>query len=171
MLKLVIGMQINRLNAKGFTLIEVLVVLIIIGVMAAVTVGSFGHFGRSRHEKMLIEQFQSTLQSAKRKAIFTPVILRLMITQDGYTYAAYQVETHQWSKIQDTALQHPSVFRHYLSLRLFQVGGQENSKMPVVILAPSGYVTPFVLVFQGVSHHYKITVNNVGHVDTQSYEK
>ncbi len=48
--KLVIGMK----NHKGFTLIEILIVLMIIGITLSFAILSFGDFGEGRKVKVLL---------------------------------------------------------------------------------------------------------------------
>lgn len=155
-----------RIN-KGFTLIEVLVVLVIVAIITAVAVLSFGHFGQSRREKIIVEQFTQTMIVAQEQAIITPVILRLMITARGYHFQQYAPsavhDKQSWWALSDDVISHPSVFR-----RLFHVTFKaQNANAKSILFLPSGFVTPFALVLIGLSHRYTVLVSNNGSVSTK----
>lgn len=151
--RLVIGMRIN----KGFTLIEVLVVLIIIAVMTSVAVLAFGHFGQTRREKMMLEVFSQTIQTAKQQAIITPMVLGLVINKNGYRYYHYESD-QSWQPITTLGFNHPNAF---VSFKKILLKGYQHPQSMIVFL-PNGSVTPFTLDCRGVSHHFIFSVNNNG---------
>lgn len=152
-MKLVTGIQMN----KGFTLIEVLVVLIIVAIITSVAVLAFGHFGQTRREKMILEVFSETIQTAKQQAIVTPMVLGLSINKNGYCYYQYQPD-QSWRRISTLGFNHSNAFLTFKKIEL--KGLQDQHQM--IIFLPNGSVTPFELDCKGVSHYFIFSVNNNG---------
>ncbi|MDP1573989.1 MAG: type II secretion system minor pseudopilin GspH [Coxiellaceae bacterium] len=165
-------------RTTGFTLIEVLIVLVIITIMTALAVMSFGHFGQTRREKMILEQFSATIVAVQQQAIFTPMAMSLAITNQGYRYYEYQLGTDGsavWKPASGFALTHKTVFRHVFDVQVKNIATFESSSnskaKPSILFLPSGYVTPFEVVFEGGSHRYLMSVKNNGEVTMVTREK
>jgi general secretion pathway protein H len=169
-----IGMRMRK--QSGFTLIEVLIVLVIVAIITAVAVMAFGHFGQARREKMILEQFSATISAAQEQAIFTPIAMGLAITPDGYRYYEYQPGTKGvpvWKPVGGFALTHNTVFRRVFAVHVQKIAAFESSSKtdPSILFLPSGYVTPFVVTFEGGTHSYVISVKNNAQVIMVTYEK
>jgi general secretion pathway protein H len=161
----------------GFTLIEILIVLVIVAIITAVAVMAFGHFGQSRREKIIVEQFVSTIGAATAQAIFTPMVMGLSLNAEGYHYYAYQVSAKgnaRWVVIDNSLLTHPSVFAHVLDVRMKAVNTfepSEDNALPSILILPSGYVTPFVVELTGDTQVFTIHVQNNGSVEMTAHAK
>lgn len=160
-------------HTKGFTLIEILVVLIIVAIITAVAVMAFGHFGRGRREKMVVNQLVRSITVAQQQAILTPEVLGLGISNKGYRYYQLEFSLSQkqdvWKHLQDDALSQPNAFQKIFSAHVKSIAASEYTELkisdgvkPEIIFSPSGYVTPFVLELQGSSHEFTVTVKNNG---------
>ena len=143
--KLVIGMH-CKARHHGFTLLEVLVVLIIVAIITAVAVLAFGGMGRSRHEKIVVQEFVRVIPMAQQQAILTPSVLRLNISAEGYQFQRYRMSSSsqqaQWMSLRDDVLSNKNVFHG-----LFSVDKKSLSDHTILFL-PSGYVTPFTVTLR-----------------------
>ena len=165
--KLEIGM---RLNNRGFTLIEVLIVLLITAIITAVAVVAFGQFGRGRREKIIVDQFVRVISVAQQQAILTPEVLGLSVTNKGYQFYQYEIElekkTGEWKSLQNDALSNSNAFRKVFNADIKSISAFESSDSkktdPQILFLPSGFVTPFVLELNGAKNHFLITVKNNG---------
>ena len=159
------------MKTRGFTLIEILVVLVIIAIIIAVTVISFGDMGRGRREHMAVQQFARVLNAAQQQAILTPAILGLGFHSEGYQFYQYQPPIQSragiWKPLQNDVLSNANAFRDLLTARLTNVSDytetiQSHASHPVIIFGSGGSVTPFVLTLQGEKLLYTISVQNNG---------
>ncbi len=161
---------------RGFTLIEILVVLIIVAIITAVAVLAFGHFGRGRREKIIVNQFVRVIGVAQQQAILTPDVLGLGITSNGYHFYQYEIsldtQKGKWEPVRNDVLSHRTAFKKVFDVNVKSISGYESSEPknndPTILFLPSGFVTPFELALNGASHHFLISVKNNGVVSVIS---
>lgn len=156
-----------RLHA-GFTLIELLVVLLIVSIVTAVAIMAFGDFGARRREKVILEQFAATISAVQRQAIFTPIVMGLAITDDGYRYYHFVPKTNGdgvWRVGHSFALTQETAFKHIFKLKVNDIAAYDAGHLngaPSILFLPSGYVTPFKITFVGKSNTFTMDVKNNG---------
>lgn len=141
MRRLVTGMNAN----KGFTLIEILVVIIIIGITLGFALIAFGDFGSSKRIIYAGEQVANTLRLAQQQAIFENSTLGLKINNQSYQILRFQ-NSSQWRSVSSRNL----LFKiHYLpnDMLITLKTNQKNSQAPGIIINPSGEVNEFTLLF------------------------
>src|SRR6478752_6140292 len=93
---LVIGMN----KSKGFTLIEMLIVIVIIGITIGFALLSFGDFGASKGILFAAEQLEHTLTLAQQQALLENTTLGLRIDNNSYQILKFD-ESSNWKPISD----------------------------------------------------------------------
>lgn len=137
--KLVTGMQ-N--NARGFTLVEILVVLFIMGITIGFALLSFGDFGSKRRIIIAAEQFVNYVKFVEHEAIMESATLGINIDKNAYQIVKFQTELG-WQ-----LMPNKSVFRqqHFPSDAMIRLDTKNsNQQHPALIFTASGNITPFRL--------------------------
>jgi len=148
--KLVIGMQ----NKHGFTLIEILVVVLIIGITLGFALLAFGDFGRQRRIVMAAEQFVNYVKFAEQQAILETSTLGIKIYQNRYQLLRLQ-PSEQWEALSQNSIFQPHFFPDGTIIHL---DGPRNTALePQLIINSSGDITPFTLHF-GVDEKPSVAV-------------
>lgn len=136
-------------NNKGFTLIEIMVVVVIVAVLISAVALSFPPVG----DKLLKEhadRFSALLALAQDEAILQSNELALEITPNGYSF--YQNDNNSWLALNESpfkkrVLSNDFLVKVYLDGILIDLKDREKSKPQIVILS-SGEMTPFTYSIQ-----------------------
>lgn len=141
-------------NARGFTLLELLIVLVIIGVVIAAVALSIHNFGSSQESRSAANIFRARTMYAEQNAIIQSTTIGLAISQAGYQFYRLQnkppSEVITWQKSTIDALRYQA-WPTSMDLRLSLPGNanalipNEPPEQPMIIFNPSGGVTPFIL--------------------------
>jgi general secretion pathway protein H len=144
MQKLVTGMR----NSEGFTLIEILVVLVIIGITIGFAMIAFGDFGESRKVMFSADQFAHTIRLAQQKAILETSTLGIKVEPNGYQILKYQTNS-QWTPISNRGI---FKFNYFPKNALISLKSDFKPIHggPNIVLNTSGEMTPFTLEFKTV---------------------
>jgi general secretion pathway protein H len=144
----------------GFTLLELLVVLVIIGIMVAMATLSFGVLGRDRQSEEETRRFWVVLQQAREEAELQAEDLAVFISATSYEYLRFDQRRNEWQLVEfDELFQQrelPEGLRFRLRLESREVvlkpdlpdrsDKDENDKWPPQIMVlSSGDVMPFEL--------------------------
>ncbi|MGB6976957.1 MAG: type II secretion system minor pseudopilin GspH, partial [Gammaproteobacteria bacterium] len=168
---------------QGFTLIEIMVVVLIIGIAASFAVLRFGDFGQTRRMQNSAMELYLLLHTAQQQAVLQPAIIGWAIKGNGFGFYQFVVADHNASW---QPLTHDRLFRFHdlgnkivLQLRVLNrpqipgMGSEDEQDLetivPKLIFLPSGYVTPFVIRI-GLRDHppsYEITGNAAGEIKMQ----
>lgn len=131
--------------SRGFSLIEILIVIVILGITVGFALIAFGDFGESRRIIFAAEQLNNTLRLAQQQAILETSTLGLRIDNTSYQILRYQKAT-QWQPISNKG-----IFKVYYypknTLITLKTNPAPLQGKPAIIIGPSGNMTPFTLSF------------------------
>ena len=153
MLKLVIGMQ-NK-APQGFTLIEIMVVILIVGITLGFALLAFGDFGSQRRILMAAEQFLNYVNFVEQQAILGSNTLGIKIEPHGYQALRYQ-SSQQWLPMSKQTHIRDQSFPTNAIVSLNRGFPYKNA--PQIIVQSSGDITPFTLTFGTESQEYMVNI-------------
>ena len=149
----------NELHS-GFTLLELLVVLVVIGIMVSMAVLSFGVLGRDRQAEEEARRFWVVLQQAREEAELQVEDIGIYMSATAYEYLRFDSRKNEWQLIDGDELfqqrELPEGLRFRMRLESREVvlkpglpdrgDKDENEKYPPhVMVLSSGDVMPFEL--------------------------
>ena len=133
---------------QGFSLIEILVVMVIIGIILSFVIVAFGDFGASRRAAMTSEHLASLMKYARIKAIIGADTYGVDIKQDGYIFYRFESSEKtpygEWKKLERDHIFKSNSFPESLKISL---NIKTSPTQPEIIIKPSGHITPFTLTF------------------------
>jgi general secretion pathway protein H len=141
--------------ARGFTLVEMLVVVVIIGVMVVGAVLALGVAGRDRTLENETRRFDALLGYARDQAELQTREYGLHFTRTGYLFIAFDARRGQWFEVTDDVLrprQLPPGVEFELELEgrriVLDAGTKAEALTPHVGVASTGEFTSFRLTFK-----------------------
>lgn len=149
----------------GFTLIEVLVVVVIIGIISAIVVLGLGNLGDDRDLRNEARRMVSLIELASDEATMQGRDFGLELMQTGYRFVEFDPLTEQWFEVVGDDLMRPrrlgqdTEFELFLEDRrvLLALEAAETQRdddddrdlsddyLPHVLLMSSGDISPFEL--------------------------
>lgn len=143
---------------RGFTLLEILIVLVIVAVMAGLLVVGFSD---SPQQQLRREagNLAALINVASDEAVLRGVELGLVIDDDGYQFVYFDPETKQWQAARERALARHDFADGYAvdfaldgaevdealreRIAAFAARSEDAALRPALLLLSSGEVTPF----------------------------
>lgn len=136
---------------KGFTLLELMVSIVIIGIILSFAVLSIGDGGQSRRLEQEVQQLVALLTLASQEAILQGKDIGIAFTQHQYSFYLWQ--NQDWQLLTQDDLFHPRELSVDLQINLFVEGEEvvicevESTCKPHLLLLSSGELIPFELTF------------------------
>ena len=149
-----------RARDNGFTLLELLVVIVIIGVMVSMVTLSFGVLGGDREAEEETQRFWAVLRQAREEAELQGLDLAIFVGTGEYEFLRFDTRRNEWQPVVDDQLYAQRTLPEGLRFRLWMEGREivlkhglpdrskkdEHEKWPPqVTVLSSGDVVPFEL--------------------------
>jgi general secretion pathway protein H len=132
-------------DKRGFTLLEILIVIVIIGITSSVAMLAFGDFGAGRKVIVTAEHFSTFVKLLQQRAILETNTFGINIEKDGY--AAYRLEKgNNWQLMSKSSVFHWQPFPKNTSVVLHNTI-KYTTKSPDIIINSSGDMSAFTLDF------------------------
>lgn len=151
----------SRILAQhGFTLLEILVVIVIIGVMVSMATLSIGLLGADRQSEEEARRVWAVITQAREEAELQAIDLALFVGATDYEFLRFDTRRNQWVPVIDDKLYAQRALPEGLRFRLWLEGREivlkpalpdrskkdENEKAPPQLtVLSSGDVVPFEL--------------------------
>jgi len=134
---------------KGYTLIEILVVMVIVGITITFAILATGDFGSKRRVWVAGEQFLNYVKLVQQQAILETVPFGVSVSADGYQALRYQSKKFQ-------TLPSNTLFKKQLfPTGVVAVVHVTQAKNPQIILESTGEMTPFTLQLSQVKGQHQ----------------
>jgi general secretion pathway protein H len=153
--------RLQRIHAQhGFTLLEILVVIVIIGVMVSMATLSIGLLGGDRQSEEEARRVWAVIRQAREEAELQAIDLAVFVGATDYEFLRFDTRRNQWQPIVDDKLYAPRTLPEGLRFRLWMEGREivlkpglpdrskkdESEKWPPQLtVLSSGDVVPFEL--------------------------
>jgi general secretion pathway protein H len=147
-------------RAAGFTLLEILVVIVIIGVMVSMATLSIGLLGADRQSEEEARRVWAVIGQAREEAELQAIDLAVLVGATDYEFLRFDTRRNQWQPIVDDSLYAQRTLPEGLRFRLWLEGREivlkpglpdrskkdESDKWPPQLtVLSSGDVVPFEL--------------------------
>ncbi|PID41738.1 MAG: type II secretion system protein GspH [Proteobacteria bacterium] len=146
--------QAGNNKKKGFTLIEILVVLVLIGVIASVSVLGIGNDNQGRELVNEVKRLHALMRLIADEAVLHNSEYGFFIDSDGYEFLAYNEENNLWSVTSEPPFAARSLpewltvsVRQDSDFPRLKTKDEEETKIPQIVFLSSGEMTPFRLFF------------------------
>ena len=134
----------SRDLSLGFTLIEILVVILITGITLSFALMAFGDFGEKRRIIVAAEQFNNYVKLMQQQAILETATFGISINKSGYQMVRFQAPD-KWFTLSSRGIFHNQNFPKGLLIKLHISSAKPGA--PAIIINSSGDLTPFTLDF------------------------
>lgn len=131
--------------SRGFTLIEVLVVILIISIITGMSIMAFGDFGAGRKAYVFSEQFTAYIKLVRQRAILEMSTLGISVNNKGYGTWKYEGD-NIWKPLPQKSLFRWQNFPDNIVVTLANKS-KSSATAPEIIILPTGEMTAFKINF------------------------
>jgi general secretion pathway protein H len=171
----------SRTGSAGFTLIEILVVVFIIGILVSVTLISVSALGRDNELRDETRRLVGILEAVQEQAQMEGRDFGLRLQEQQYEFLVYDPRKDLWQAVDGDDLLRPRSLPPGLSFHLRLDGREASLKPPSDTKKPwppqipiqgSGDLTAFELKLQreDSDHEATITVNAQSEIDVKNVD-
>jgi general secretion pathway protein H len=107
---------------RGFTLLEIMIVIVIVGIIATVAVISFGALGRDREMEDAAERIGAIINQTREESELQGIDIGMRIGINGYDFLRFDARKQLWLPIVDDKLMSARELEPGLRLRLWLEG-------------------------------------------------
>lgn len=137
-------------RSRGFTLVEVLVVLVVIGIMAGVVVARFPSFTFDEEFLRESERIRVVMEMLRDEAVITSTEYAFVAEDDTYAFHLYNEFEQSWVEATLAPFAPrtlPDGIQLYLRVEEqgFSLAQDDEESEPPVLVLSSGEITPFEL--------------------------
>lgn len=138
--------------SSGFTMIEILVVLVVVGLLASLAIVNLGGGQQLRELENEVREVYLLMQTANEQAILNNEELGLVLEDDGYQFVVYDVETAKW-EVKEERLFSKRSYPEWLTVTLLlddeesETGSEEGELSPDLMFLSSGETDQFEMEF------------------------
>ncbi|WP_394373276.1 type II secretion system minor pseudopilin GspH [Marinobacter xestospongiae] len=159
--------------ARGFTMIEILVVLVVVGLLAALAIVNLGGGSQLRELKNEVQELYLLMQTASEQAVLNNQELGLVMEEEGYRFVLYDDLNGEWVG-QPERLFRPRQWPEWLVATLQAEGdaprlaSDEDKLRPDLVFFSSGETTPFEAEFtlgSDTDHRHRIESDGLNGLD------
>lgn len=146
---------------RGFTLIEILVVLVIMGVMLGLVAVNFGMDARQQlqqegHRLALLMSHASSLARTTGQAV------AWLPSKQGYTFSQRSSKQNDWEVINNDSTLRPRVLPESMRISNIHIAGKPAKLDEKIIFSPSGINPAFDLTLTTEGAHLRVTGDMLG---------
>ena len=141
----------RKLQNLGFTIIELMVVLAIIGIILSFSLLSFGDFGAKRRVILTAEQFINDAHTLQHQAILESSLLGIKINSMGYDMMRFNFNDNLW-EVNTT----PGLTQHIIFPKNVIASFSQRKEAPTLVVNSLGEIS-FVPITFGTKSKPNIT--------------
>jgi prepilin-type N-terminal cleavage/methylation domain-containing protein len=153
---------------RGYSLVELLTVMAIVGVLSLVTVPAFMNYSKTARLKNSLRQVSSDVRAARARAVTRSQFVRLNVTTASPAPGKYQIEESRDRGATYTVI--PGTQKELQQYTYFESDGVFEFRPNGTLVLPAGETSTDLVVKSddtSVKNNYTITVNLSGKVSTE----